>query len=196
MTEYTTTSLIEALKIFPKDTPIRTELAMVFNYDDDKVLEEVSGKEYDNDKEFFDSYKKYATDLAIFEGSWEDDNISDLKNIMPEYVVGWCKDEHCGDNAILKEDIISVFFQIKCFSSMNETLFLFMKELGLMDSIEEINKKIKAQEKYVEEEKLPLFAPEEGLCICGKQIYNRISLEEAGNELITYCPYCSMAYDD
>lgn len=197
MTKYTTTTLIDGLKGFPKDTPIRTELAMVFDYDSDKVLEEVSDKAFSNEKELFDAYKKYATDLAIFEGSWEDDNISDLNNIMPEYVVGWEAEDHCGQNAILKQDIISVFFQINGCSKMNKGLYLFMKELGLSESIEEINEKIKAQEKYSEENNLPLFAPDDGLCFnCSKQIYNKISLEEASNELITHCPYCGRAYND
>lgn len=195
-TRYTVKSLIEELKGFPMDTPIETELAMVYQYDSDKVLEECSGKHYDTMEDVFDIYKKYATKLAIFEGSWEDDNISDLNNILPEYIVGWNVEDKCGPNAILKKDIISMYFQIKQFSKMNKGLFLFMKNLGLMDSIDEITQKIYAQKKYAEENNLPFFAPEDGLCICGKQIYNEISFEKAENELITHCPYCSMAYND
>lgn len=87
MTNYTTTSLIEELKKFPKDTPIKTDLAFIFNYDDmcDCFKNEMS------DDEFLDFCKKMATDVAIFEGSWEEDNISDINNIMPNYVDGWYK---------------------------------------------------------------------------------------------------------
>ena len=214
MTEYTTTSLIKELEKFPENLPIKTELAMIYNYDSDKVIEECSGKEYDNEEELFDQYRKYATELAIFEGSWEDDNISDLNNIMPKYVEGWIPSYHCNDNAILKEDIITTFFQLThClgFSHCGNqklmvdsgvmfkvNIFLqFMKELGLSEAIEDIQCKINAQEVHAEENELPLFAPEDGLCFnCGKQIYNRITMEEAANELITNCPYCSRAYND
>lgn len=110
MTKYTTTSLIKELEKFPEDLPIETELAMVYNYDDDKVIEETSGKTFKDEEDVFKVYAKYATELAIFEGSWEEDNISDLNNIMPKYVVGWEVDNHCGSNAILKNDIISAFF--------------------------------------------------------------------------------------
>lgn len=87
MTKYTTTSLIKELKKFPKDTPIKTDLAFIFNYNDmcDFFKNEMS------DDEFLDFCKKTATDVAIFEGSWEEDNISDINNIMPNYVDGWYK---------------------------------------------------------------------------------------------------------
>ena len=32
-----------------------------------------------------------ASDLCIFEGSWEEDNLSDLNNLIPEYIDGWYK---------------------------------------------------------------------------------------------------------
>lgn len=87
MTKYTTTSLIEELKKFPEDTPIETDLAFIFNYNDmwDIFKDEMS------DDEFLDFSKSKATDVAIFEGSWEEDNISDINNIMPNYVDGWYK---------------------------------------------------------------------------------------------------------
>lgn len=87
MTKYTTTSLIEELKKFPKDTPIKTDLAFIFNYNNmcDFFKNEMS------DDEFLDFCKKTATDVAIFEGSWEEDNISDINNIMPNYVDDWHK---------------------------------------------------------------------------------------------------------
>lgn len=214
MTKYTTTSLIKELEKFPTDTPIETELAFIFNYDSDKVIEECSGKTYETETELFETYKKYATELAIFEGSWEKDNISDVNNIMPKYVTGWIPSYHCNENAILKEDIITTFFQLinmikidknqtegivldDMYIAMNKGISTFMGELGLIEAIEEIQSKIKAQEKMCEKEKIHLFAPEDGLCFnCNKQIYNRISMEKAANELITHCPYCSRAYND
>ena len=214
MTEYTTTSLIKELEKFPEDTPIKTELAILFKYDSDKVLEECSGKTYEDLDDLWDSYKKYATKIVIFEGSLEDENVSDLNNILPEYIIGWVPEHHCGDYAILKEDIITTFFQIihtinyeqsqtegivldDMYNAMNKGISTFMKELGLTDAIEDIDRKMNAQKKMCEKDNAPLFAPEDGLCFnCGKQIYNRISMEEAENELITHCPYCSRAYND
>lgn len=87
MTKYTTTSLIEELKKYPEDTPIKTDLAFIYHYNDmcDVFRNEMS------DDEFLDFCKKTATDIAIFEGSWEDDILSDLNNIIPDYVDGWYK---------------------------------------------------------------------------------------------------------
>lgn len=188
MTKYTTTSLIKELEKFPEDLPIETELAMVYNYDSDKVLA---------DQDVFDDYAKHATELAIFEGSWEDDNISDLNNIMPKYVLGWEVEDHCGPNAILKKDILSVFFRCYAYEDVvNGCTREVLAELGLTGLVDEIDSKVKAQAKYCEENNLPLFAYEDGVCLCGNQIYNKISLEEAGSELITSCPYCSRAFND
>ena len=200
MTKYTTTNLIKELEKFPKDLPIDTELTCVYKYDDEKVLSEVSGVQFENEEEMFNVYKKYATRLAIFEGNWEDDNISDLNNILPEYIVGWTPEHHCNNHAILKEDIITAIYQIYCLTNNDLTmhnLSVFSKILGLNEAIEAIDSKIQAQLKHADDEKLPLFAPSDGLCFnCGKQIYNRISMEKASSELITYCPYCGRAYDD
>jgi hypothetical protein len=54
---------------------------------------------------------------------------------------------------------------------------------------------IEAQEKYCTENNIPLFAPSDGECFdCDKQIYNKITLEEAGSKHITGCPYCAYSY--
>lgn len=197
MTKYTTTSLIKELEKFPEDLPIETELAMVYNYDDDKVIEETSGKTFKDEDELYGIYSKHATELAIFEGSWEEDNISDLNNIMPKYVVGWEVDDHCGPNAILKNDIISAFFNCYAYDDVvNGETRKIIEILGLGELVDEIDSKVKAQKKYAKDNNLPLFAYEDGVCICGKQIYTKISMEKASNELITYCPYCSLAFDD
>lgn len=87
MTKYTTSSLIAELEKFPEDTPIRTELAFIYNYD--PICDFLKGDM--SDKAFLEYTKSRARDVAIFEGSWKDDNISDLNNIMPEYVEGWYK---------------------------------------------------------------------------------------------------------
>lgn len=197
MTKYTTTSLIKTLEKFPEDLPIETELAMVYNYNDDKVIEETSGKTFKDMDEVYDIYSKHATELAIFEGSWEEDNISDLNNIMPKYVLGWEVDDHCSPNAILKNDIISAFFNCYAYDDVvNGETRKIIEILGLGELVDEIDSKVKAQAKYCEENNIPLFAYEDGVCICGKQIYTKISMEEASNELITHCPYCSYAYND
>ena len=189
--KYTTTSLIKELEKFPKDLPIETDLA--FAYDDDFYSE----GEYDSEEDLYDAFKAHAIRLAIFEGSWEEDNISDLNNILPEFIPGWDVDDHCGSNAILKKDIISCLFNLYSYDDiLSGGTREFVELLGLAEEISEIDCKVNAQEKYAKENNLPLFAPRDGLCICGKQIYNEISLEKAGSELITYCPYCSFAYDD
>ena len=46
---------------------------------------------YVNSQEFLDYCKKNASEVAIFEGSWDTDEISDLNNIMPKYVDDWEK---------------------------------------------------------------------------------------------------------
>ncbi|MBO6274243.1 MAG: hypothetical protein J6M91_01655 [Methanobrevibacter sp.] len=74
MTEFTTTSLIEFLLKFPKDLPIETELACMWNYPEEilEKMEDMSAEEF---REF--SMNK-ATDLCIFEGSWEKGNVSNV----------------------------------------------------------------------------------------------------------------------
>lgn len=82
MTKYTTTSLIEELKKFPEDTPIETDLAFIFNYNNmcNFFKNEMS------DDEFSDFCKKTASDIAIFDGSWEEDKISDIIDEYEAYI--------------------------------------------------------------------------------------------------------------
>lgn len=43
----------------------------------------------------------------------------------------------------------------------------------------------------------PCFAPHDGICYrCGLQIYAKITVEEAGRNLITSCPHCNYSYCD
>lgn len=88
MTKYTTTTLIKELQKYPENTPIRTELAFIYRYND---LCHLFREEDESDEDFLNYCKSTASDIAIFEGSWEDDNLSDLNNIIPEYVDGWYK---------------------------------------------------------------------------------------------------------
>ena len=80
MTKYTTTSLIEVLKKFPKDLPIETELAFMWNFPEE--LRE--GIKDINSEEFQESTMKNATDLCIFEGDWET-GISDVNGKFEEF---------------------------------------------------------------------------------------------------------------
>lgn len=65
----------------------------------------------------------------------------------------------------------------------------------------------KAQYLYCKTNKLPHFAPDDGICWdCHQNIYSEngrtrygekthgISVESAGNHLITGCPFCSRSY--
>lgn len=88
MTKYTTTTLIEELQKYPENTPIRTELAFLYHYND---LCYFFREEDEFDEDFLNYCKSTASDLCIFEGSWEDDNLSDLNNLIPEYVDDWHK---------------------------------------------------------------------------------------------------------
>ena len=64
-----------------------------------------------------------------------------------------------------------------------------------------------AQEKYCEQNNLPMFAPYSGYCWhCGQNIYaakvypnghvGGISVEKASNSLVTGCPFCCASYCD
>jgi len=66
-----------------------------------------------------------------------------------------------------------------------------------------------AQSKYCVDNQLPHFAPYSGFCYnCAQQIYGKgrrrmggeiedgISVETAGTEIITGCPYCNRSYCD
>ena len=55
--------------------------------------------------------------------------------------------------------------------------------------------KIEAQDKYCKTKHLPNFTPSGGLCWhCGKNIYDSITLEQAGSELISGCPVCHYSF--
>lgn len=88
MTKYTTTTLIEELQKYPENTPIHTELAFLYRYND---LCHFFRKEDESDEDFLNYCKSTTSDLCIFEGSWEDDNLSDLNNLIPEYIDDWHK---------------------------------------------------------------------------------------------------------
>lgn len=80
--KFTVKSLIEMLSKFPEDLKIITELSFLWNYPDE--LRD-NGMDIDSD-EFRDLTMANATELLIFEGSWEKDNISDVDNILEEYL--------------------------------------------------------------------------------------------------------------
>lgn len=53
------------------------------------------------------------------------------------------------------------------------------------------------QKKMCEKNKVPMFAPSDGICFyCGKSIYEYASVEEAGKYYITSCPYCKRSFLD
>lgn len=65
---------------------------------------------------------------------------------------------------------------------------------------------VKAQKKYCEERGFPHFAPLNGKCYsCNRDIYqpmqkgkfqSGVTVEAAGNNLITGCPHCNRSYCD
>lgn len=86
-----------------------------------------------------------------------------------------------------------------------------------MEGTFNIEEAIKAQGKYCKENGYPHFAPHTGRCYrCNKNIYKKIehetrdnttgevvrtfatgiSVEKAGQELITECPHCNWSYCD
>ena len=75
MTKYTTTSLIEFLEKFPRDTPIKNDLALMWNYNDNPPHLRVSKTFLDED-DFRELSIKEATFLCIFEGDWEDGSVT------------------------------------------------------------------------------------------------------------------------
>jgi hypothetical protein len=61
----------------------------------------------------------------------------------------------------------------------------------------ELLQKQEAQKEYCKANKLPQFVSLVGTCWnCGKNVYDRISLEEAGSDLITGCPFCLRSFCD
>lgn len=62
---------------------------------------------------------------------------------------------------------------------------------------DDVSVKLKAQKDKCNEWNVPYFLPDDGICVsCDNQIYNTIPLKKCLTEHLTYCPYCSFAYDD
>ena len=60
---------------------------------------------------------------------------------------------------------------------------------------DELQVKIKAQDKYCKEKHLPNFTPRNGVCWhCHNNIYERVTLEQAGSDVITGCPFCHYSF--
>ena len=76
---YTVEELIRELNKFPKDLKIATDLSFMFNYPDSLY----DAKKVNNIK-YINTLKKNATNLCIFEGSWDKDNIADVDNLIPK----------------------------------------------------------------------------------------------------------------
>lgn len=58
-----------------------------------------------------------------------------------------------------------------------------------------VQDKIEAQREYRKRTKSPCFGPDNGRCwSCGRQIFEKITLEGASNYLVTGCPYCYRSY--
>jgi hypothetical protein len=55
--------------------------------------------------------------------------------------------------------------------------------------------KSQLQQEYCELKKLPMFAPDDGICFsCDKNIYDKLTEEQVSTELITGCPFCNTSY--
>lgn len=54
----------------------------------------------------------------------------------------------------------------------------------------------KAQMEFCKLRDVPHFAPTSRCWSCGRNIYAKISVERAGRELITGCPYCHRTFCD
>ena len=78
---YNIEELINILNKFPKNLKIETELALMWNYSDDilKYQDQMSAEE------FRDFTMNHATDLCIFEESWEKGNVSDVNGVFKKY---------------------------------------------------------------------------------------------------------------
>jgi hypothetical protein len=56
--------------------------------------------------------------------------------------------------------------------------------------------KINAQKKYCKLNGLPNFAGS-GVCFsCGKNVFQNMTVEKSGNNLITGCPHCNKSFCD
>lgn len=69
----------------------------------------------------------------------------------------------------------------------------------------DVKRAIKAQEEYCERVNAFQFAPPSGICWrCREQIYSAkgkngtpgITVEQAGNSVVSYCPHCRASYCD
>jgi hypothetical protein len=108
---------------------------------------------------------------------------SDLSRLQTEA-------EH--DEMCLREDFITA--RKKLIQKIKKELVVEVLDDNETDLVLE---KINAQIKYTYDTGSALFAPTSGICwTCNKQIYNKITLEEAGEGLITGCPYCHSSFDD
>lgn len=56
--------------------------------------------------------------------------------------------------------------------------------------------KVMAQLIYCRDKHVPFFAPLNRCSSCGRDVWDRVSLEAAGRELITGCPFCNRSYCD
>lgn len=53
----------------------------------------------------------------------------------------------------------------------------------------------RAQEAYCDGQEAPMFAPRDGICpACGRNIYEALTVEQAGTRLITGCPLCHYSF--
>ncbi|MBQ2651917.1 MAG: hypothetical protein IJF83_00020 [Methanobrevibacter sp.] len=80
--KYTVSEFIELLNKFPEDLPIETDLSLMWNYPEELK----SKKDSMADEEFVRYTQENATDLCIFEGSWERGNISDVDGKLEKYL--------------------------------------------------------------------------------------------------------------
>jgi uncharacterized Zn-finger protein len=63
--------------------------------------------------------------------------------------------------------------------------------------VEIIQEKITAQKKYCETHQVPMFVHPRGLCWnCNRQVFEQITIEKAGSELVTGCPFCHRSFVD
>lgn len=74
------------------------------------------------------------------------------------------------------------------------TKYISCKKTGTFD----VRSACAAQKKYCEEKGFMLFAPYDGSCFCGENIYSEdgFTVEEAASKLITYCPRCNRSFLD
>ena len=84
MVKHTVSSLMNLLKEFPPDLPVSNEISLIWFYPDElgKICEENNYAL----EEFESLTREYSTDLCIFEGSWEKDDIVDKDNTLPRLV--------------------------------------------------------------------------------------------------------------